>query len=320
MRSCSHFFLCLALLSLASLLATLLYAEESPVEQLLPENSKMCGECHDEIYNSFLDNVHARLRDFEFSGTMGGCEGCHGPGQRHMDSGDPGDIYTYGQKEAETDNTQCLKCHRDDDFAYWAHGSHAQYGVACTECHTIHKGKGKAPNGHQQLELCARCHTEVRAQMLYPSHHPVREGKMSCASCHNVHGQVGFNSLTTRGERNNELCLTCHPRYQGPFIFEHAPVNEDCLICHSPHGSVANNLLKQNEPFLCLQCHTSHFHTARVGETSPTSNPVGSVTNRFGTEGFMRAFGTKCTQCHIRIHGSDLPSQGTSSRGGSLTR
>jgi hypothetical protein len=34
----------------------------------------------------------------------------------------------------------------------------------------------------------------------------------------------------------------------------------------------------------------------------------------------MRAFATKCTQCHNRIHGSDLPSQATSGHGGGLTR
>ena len=38
-----------------------------------------------------------------------------------------------------------------------------------------------------------------------------------------------------------------------------------CAVCHDPHGSVANNLLAQNEPFLCLQCHEGHFHMLRKG-------------------------------------------------------
>jgi len=307
-----------AFLSLLAVMALLLFAgDTSPIEQILPETSKMCGECHEEVYASFMGNVHARLREFEFRGTLGGCEACHGPAQKHLDSNEVSDIYSFGVRSPETDNTRCIRCHFDGDFAAWSHGSHARNGLACSECHTIHKGKGKAPKN--ELELCSRCHSDVRSRMFFPSHHPVREGKMSCSDCHNVHGDVAMNSLRTT-ESRNDLCLNCHSRYQGPFIFEHPPVVEDCMTCHEPHGTAANNLLKQNEPFLCLQCHTMHFHAAKIGDEGPVTGPSGSVTNRFGQYGFVQAFGKKCTQCHTRIHGSDLPSQGTTSRGGSLTR
>ncbi len=316
----SRVFLLLAFLCLlvACMSAPALAGDDvSPVESLLPESSRLCGQCHEAVYASFQGNVHARLRSFEFRGTPGGCESCHGPGAKHMDSGNPSDIYQFGEKESETDNLQCLRCHRTDSFANWYHGEHARNGVACVDCHDIHKGKGKAPK--DQMTLCAKCHSDVKAQMYYPSHHPVREGKMECTSCHNPHGDSAAGDLRT-SERRNDLCLTCHTRYQGPFIFEHAPVVEDCMICHNPHGTAANNLLKQNEPFLCLQCHTAHFHTAREGETMARTSPAGSVDNRWGEAGFARAFGTRCTQCHNQIHGSDLPSQATSSQGGNLTR
>lgn len=146
---------------------------------------------------------------------------------------------------------------------------------------------------------------------------------MTCGDCHNPHGE-----LTTH-ERTNDLCLDCHSRYQGPFVFGHAPVEDDCTICHDPHGSVANNLLVQNEPFLCLQCHEGHFHLLRVGATSATA-PISTATagqsaaatvdaaNPHGAEGFQMSFGTKCTSCHAVVHGSDSPSQPLS--GGGLTR
>jgi DmsE family decaheme c-type cytochrome len=122
-------------------------------------------------------------------------------------------------------------------------------------------------------------------------------------------------------ERTNDLCYECHTNHQGPFIFEHPPVEEDCSTCHEPHGSVTNFLLKQNEPFLCLQCHETHFHTARVSAEGPyNALPSGSATNPFGKTSFMAAYGTKCTQCHVQIHGSDLPSQSVSGRGKALTR
>jgi hypothetical protein len=34
----------------------------------------------------------------------------------------------------------------------------------------------------------------------------------------------------------------------------------------------------------------------------------------------MAAFNTRCTSCHNRIHGSDLPSQGVTGGGRALTR
>ncbi len=71
----------------------------------------------------------------------------------------------------------------------------------------------------------------------------VREGKMTCTSCHNNHGSENNN---LNKETLNDLCVECHAEYQGPFVYEHAPVVEDCSVCHDPHGTIANNLLLQN--------------------------------------------------------------------------
>lgn len=143
---------------------------------------------------------------------------------------------------------------------------------------------------------------------------------MTCSSCHDVHGTAQRESLLRTTERKNDLCLTCHAKHQGPFIFEHAPVEEDCTTCHDPHGTMAKRLLKQGEPFLCLQCHEMHFHNARVAPATPFSLPAGGSLNPNGPSGFQRAFGTRCTTCHTRIHGSDTPSQGISGGGKALIR
>jgi hypothetical protein len=99
---------------------------------------------------------------------------------------------------------------------------------------------------------------------------------------------------------------------------------------------VANNLLVQNEPFLCLQCHEMHFHSGLEGEPDETAYvpifdpdfdpdvprdtyPGGLVPN-IGPSGFRQAFTTKCTQCHTQVHGSDLPSQTVPGLGQGLTR
>ena len=39
-----------------------------------------------------------------------------------------------------------------------------------------------------------------------------------------------------------------------------APVRENCLNCHTPHGSNQASLLVTPIPFLCQQCHSSTRH------------------------------------------------------------
>jgi DmsE family decaheme c-type cytochrome len=172
----------------------------------------------------------------------------------------------------------------------------------------------------RQSELCFQCHPQQRAKLMLTSRHPVREGRMSCSSCHDPHGGQPGEAMIKTAERVNDLCDSCHASKQGPFIFEHQPVEESCLTCHDPHGTVANNLLKQGEPFVCLQCHEMHFHAARVTPGTPFYLPAGGSQNPNGVTGFQQAYNTKCTACHSRVHGSDLPSQGVTGRGKALTR
>jgi DmsE family decaheme c-type cytochrome len=307
-----------ALLLFICFVGSLLAADTpSPIEGNLPELSRTCAQCHEDVYKSFMGNVHARLKSFEYAGTPGGCEACHGPAQKHVDSGAKADIISFGEKGAAEINALCGKCHRSGDFASWAHGQHARNGLTCTECHTVHKGNGKPST--DEITLCGKCHEDARAQMFFPSHHPVREGKMQCSSCHNPHGTDGVGSLRT-AERKNDLCYNCHSRYQGPFVYEHAPVMEDCGICHDAHGTAANNLLRQNEPFVCLQCHSLHFHAGRVGDTGTQTIHPGTSDNPWGAQGWAKAYGTKCSQCHSQIHGSDHPSQSLPGRGKFMTR
>jgi DmsE family decaheme c-type cytochrome len=166
--------------------------------------------------------------------------------------------------------------------------------------------------------MCYDCHTDKKAASFMPSHHPIAEGKMSCQDCHNPHG--GETSFTL-GDSGRELCFSCHADVEGPHVYEHAPVNEDCGLCHDPHGTVADNLLKQSEPALCLNCHAMHFHA--TVESVPGDFEVPLAPERAGTsslDSWKRGMLTKCTQCHTAIHGSDLPSQATSTGGNALTR
>jgi len=296
------------------------------IEGATPVGQTACLDCHEDAAKQMAKSVHGRLAEFEYMGGTQGCEACHGNGSLHVAaSGDASKILRFGGMLPEESAALCAKCHSSGKLMGWTHGEHALADVACGDCHAIHGGEKYALK-KQDPELCYGCHQEQMAKANFPSHHPVKEGKMGCSDCHNPHDELQTEELA------RDLCLECHARYQGPFVFEHAPVEEDCSICHDPHGSVADNLLLQNEPFLCLQCHESHFHTMRIGANPATtpltglaydanalngSTPSGTptpttgipFTNSHGTEGWKMAFGTKCTVCHSVVHGSDLPSQ-----------
>ena len=61
--------------------------------------------------------------------------------------------------------------------------------------------------------------------------------------------------------RSSDLCVSCHADKRGPWIHEHPPVEENCAICHTPHGSAHKGLLAQKPPALCSDCHANgHTH------------------------------------------------------------
>jgi DmsE family decaheme c-type cytochrome len=286
-----------------------------------------CVGCHEEATVAMTGNVHLRLAKSDLLGAQQGCQACHGPASLHIADGDTAKIINPAKLHSDQSAAICAKCHSSGKLIDWSHSSHALAEVGCDDCHVFHAAEkpAKANLKKAEPELCYGCHQEEMAKANFPSHHPIKEGKMTCSSCHNPHGA----ELSDEGK--NALCFECHARYQGPFVFEHSPVQEDCGICHDPHGTVADNLLKQNEPFLCLQCHESHFHAMRIGGTNTSSNlafdanklvtePANTTTiaasgaginftNSHGQEGWAKAFGTKCTVCHSVVHGSDLPSQ-----------
>ncbi len=124
--------------------------------------------------------------------------------------------------------------------------------------------------------------------MFRSSHMPLREGKIVCSDCHNPHGS--FTEALLKADSINENCYKCHAEKRGPFLFEHAPVRENCLNCHDPHGSVNEYLLKISRPRLCNECHT-------IGHGGfLTGGPVQ-----------IGAVSRSCQNCHTEVHGTNSP-------------
>lgn len=279
-------------------------------------SDQICADCHEEVVTGFEHSPHGIYFSGRESLSEKGCQACHGSGDQHVQDNEAASIINPARTDQFGGTELCLSCHQGSAFDDWTFSHHANANLSCASCHKVHapvtEVKPTAP------ELCYDCHADVRASFSMPSHHPVAEGKMNCLDCHGVHGKDNRMALD---DGNRELCFSCHAEKEGPFVYEHVPVNEDCGLCHSPHGTPTENLLTQSEPALCLNCHAMHFHATVEGYDTTFVAPLYPERSGEMTEdSWKSAFLTKCTQCHTAVHGTDLPSQATSTGGNALTR
>jgi len=267
-----------------------------------------CQGCHEKALGPVFQRTdHAKLGE-----SCAKCHenvGAHAKAQLSGDSSVPAP--SLKKLSAQQINATCLECHEKGGQANYRSSMHDRRNVACTTCHSVHSAKlAKAQlKAANSSESCYACHKSERAKSMRSSHHPIREGKMSCASCHNPHD--GSQPKMIKGDSVNELCYSCHTEKRGPFLFEHAAVREDCASCHEPHGTNHQRLLISKMPNLCWNCHFTgsghfgsgdNFSTEKGVPVAPTGAPAGfpTVNSRFVER--------SCKNCHINLHGSNSPS------------
>jgi len=261
-----------------------------------------CKGCHAEQYEKFSHTKMGRLFLHQPRNTTEslGCENCHGPGKAHADAGGGkgvGGLITFAKNDTtpvEKRNGVCLTCHTKGNRVFWTGSAHQSRDVACTNCHRIMENvSSKAQLAKEtEIETCGTCHVQKRAATLRSSHMPLREGKMTCTSCHNPHGTV--TPALLKENSLNDTCYACHAEKRGPFLWTHPPVQESCANCHDPHGSNHEKMLKLAKPRLCQQCHIESRHPTSPYGTDPAS--------------LKFVLGKSCTNCHVNLHGSNHPS------------
>ena len=142
-----------------------------------------------------------------------------------------------------------------------------------------------------EIETCGTCHQQKRAAQLRSAHMPLREGKMTCTSCHNPHGTVTPGLL--KEPSLNDNCYRCHTEKRGPFLWQHAPVVESCANCHDPHGSNHERMLRWRSPGSV----SSATSRRAIPPALTDANRVAQVRDGPGLQ-----------DCHVNIHGSNHPS------------
>jgi DmsE family decaheme c-type cytochrome len=259
----------------------------------------ICATCHEEQAGALRATAHGRTQAKTWDG-IAGCESCHGPGAAHVEAGgDKTKIRNPAGIAASDLNAICMTCHERGDRSHWTGSPHEGRGLACTTCHSIHHAASPSTKlllKKTEFETCTTCHLKRKASLFRSAHMPMREGQISCTSCHNPHGSNGPTMLKQFSV--NENCYSCHADRRAPVLWEHPPVKENCVTCHDPHGTLHPRLLVAKIPRLCQQCHDETRHP-----TQPYSDALA------GPEFFpnSRMFDRGCVNCHSMIHGSNHP-------------
>lgn len=292
----------LAILALASQARS---ASQEPAETPQPTAARqsyagadVCMACHGEAADHLAGTPHGSQAFTRLASQ--GCESCHGPAAAHAEDPDnPALRPTMDRLSNEQKSEVCQSCHSGRQQMFW-HGSvHAKRGLSCQSCHSVHafKSGDSQLKAATEVESCLSCHKDVRAEMWKNSHHPIREGKMACADCHNPHGSATPKMI--KAASVNDQCYSCHADKRGPFLWEHAPVRENCITCHTPHGSNHIKLQKTSVPYLCQQCHSNTRHPGTLYDRNTLAD---------GARASNRIFNRSCTDCHAAVHGSNHPS------------
>ena len=207
--------------------------------------NKACFDCHTNITRMFPASAHARVHveGIRLSGQTG-CESCHGPGSKHIESGGGrGRFIVNPGNNPET----CFQCHLQThaEFNLPQHHPVLEKRMNCVQCHDPHGPDIMKPGGGLAMarmnQSCAQCHREQTRPFVF-EHEALREG---CTVCHNPHGSINRKLLV---ENDPNLCLKCHAQAQ------HVAQGE-IYIGHVPHSA----FLRQGT------CWSAGCHTAVHG-------------------------------------------------------
>jgi DmsE family decaheme c-type cytochrome len=254
-----------------------------------------CATCHEALVKQYGTTKHGKADQFGSAGYES-CASCHGDVVAHAESGDPSKISNPSKASLAESTGKCLACHNNQhNRTFWQGSKHELSNVGCLSCHSVHHAKTseKLLAKTSERETCLSCHIDQRKAQTQRSTHlfrdELRRSQMQCSDCHNPHGSETDRML--KATSINETCFQCHAEKRGPFLWEHSPVQENCLTCHAAHGSNNVNLLNMRTPQLCQTCHMQGKHQTVSGfANSPW------VLNR------------ACLNCHTKIHGSNHPS------------
>lgn len=230
------------------------------------EPEALCLTCHAENnlagmhdFTRLPELKNVRGKNAVEVGKCGFCHAVHGESGPALWVGAPGPL--------QSPDDWCLTCHRQD------------HPVVREPMRELRHPTGPATRGRLTT-------APAFAPLFDERGHRVKDGFVTCASCHNPHNHGNHFPASLRGD--------------GTLL--HAGI---CVDCHADMGSVAAGLhspLAMREHFqeitLCMPCHSAH---AKPGTNLPGTwaGPVGQFGEAMGA--------ARCTGCHSPEQIAPLP-------------
>src|SRR5579884_716822 len=232
-----------------------------------------CLYCHANRARA-LPGYKNRYEEPIFDGCVIGCERCHGPGERHIESAQKLDIVNPKKLTGALSDAVCEQCHLNGVrvLPYGRQLYDFRPGLPLDDFMAVFVYASKPDEKHAAVTHVEQMH-ESRCYQGSSG-----DEKLRCDSCHNPHQYVGSSQ---RVAYYRTRCLACHEK-QGcslPRDVRLQKSKEDsCIECHMPHQSATD---------VPHTAHTDHRILRKPGSRSAQAASAFEI----GSESLLKPFG-----------------------------
>ncbi|MBA4366230.1 MAG: hypothetical protein C0403_01140 [Desulfobacterium sp.] len=231
----------------------------------------------------------------------------------------------------------------------------------CTECHILPPTAGEKNQLKYEgdFKLLCKCHYSAPEKhshpmditpskdmkMRIPANFPLKEGKVTCSTCHDIFVQCQENQKAfqmgemflreTPLDQKNRMCYKCHDKSKYQMYTPHKQrdekrnmIAETCLYCHSEIPDVDTVTYKDTKflmriELLCIRCHMNSnknsLHDKHIRKPSPeVATKIKQTEKQFNIILPLTADGKlTCATCHNPHEEGLIPADRASAKGAS---